>query len=407
MYYSAIGFLALLILLIENHDILLHRPRSGEAAAQRVYRRFLFAVLVYYITDILWGLLDSRGLHAAIFVDTTVYFIAMAVGVLFWTEYTITYLNTESMAGRFFIYAGRVFCAAVTLIVAVNIFTPVLFWFDESGAYHAGMFRHVILVVQILLLLLLSLYAFNLILQKRDGSITRFRAIELFGVIMAVFLFIQLFFPNLPLCSVAYMLGTCVLHAFVINDEKEAYKEGLEAALERERQYHEALDSALQMVRTDPLTGARSKRACIEAQANTDESIAAGTAPDFAVVVCDLNDLKHINDTQGHEIGDRFLKETWARICAAFPNSPVYRIGGDEFVAILQDEDYVNREALAAAFDREMAENARRGSGIVVTSGCAVFHRRRDQSFHAVFKRADEAMYRRKKELKTQYGPEG
>ena len=41
---------------------------------------------------------------------------------------------------------------------------------------------------------------------------------------MAACLFAQLWFPYLPLYSIAYMLGTCLLHAFVVNDEKEDYK---------------------------------------------------------------------------------------------------------------------------------------------------------------------------------------
>ena len=66
MYYSAIGLLAALILIIENQDILKNAKGSFEKPAWKVYRRFLYAVLVYYITDILWGILESRKLPTAI-----------------------------------------------------------------------------------------------------------------------------------------------------------------------------------------------------------------------------------------------------------------------------------------------------------------------------------------------------
>ena len=82
MYYSAIGLLAVLILLIESHEILLHPKDAFERPAWKVYRQFLFAVLGYYVTDILWGVLESRKLAVLLFADTTVYFIAMAAGVL-------------------------------------------------------------------------------------------------------------------------------------------------------------------------------------------------------------------------------------------------------------------------------------------------------------------------------------
>ena len=72
MYYSAIGLLAVLVLCIVNLDIL-RDPRVYDKPAWYVYRRFLFAVLVYYVTDILWGILDYKKLSGALFVDTTVY----------------------------------------------------------------------------------------------------------------------------------------------------------------------------------------------------------------------------------------------------------------------------------------------------------------------------------------------
>ena len=62
MYYSAIGVLAALILIIENQDVLVDTRKSFDKPAWTVYRRFLFTVLAYYITDILWGILESRKL---------------------------------------------------------------------------------------------------------------------------------------------------------------------------------------------------------------------------------------------------------------------------------------------------------------------------------------------------------
>lgn len=98
MYYATIGALALLILVIENQDILFRRGRSFETPAWRIYRRFLYAVLAYYFMDILWGLFESRKLPRLLFADTTGYFIAVAVGVLFWAEYTVACL--EELLGR-------------------------------------------------------------------------------------------------------------------------------------------------------------------------------------------------------------------------------------------------------------------------------------------------------------------
>ena len=121
MYYSAIGVLAVMILLIENHDILFRRNALLKLSAWGVYRRFLYAVLIYYITDILWGILESRRLAKWLFADTTIYFVAMAVGVLFWAEYMVAYLDDDSFFGRVLVYIGRGIAGMISLTTIINI----------------------------------------------------------------------------------------------------------------------------------------------------------------------------------------------------------------------------------------------------------------------------------------------
>lgn len=232
MYYAAIGLLAGLILLIENQDILLKRSDAFALPAWRVYRRFLFAVLIYYVTDILWGFLESRKLATLLFADTSVYFAAMAAGVLLWTQYTVTYLDEKNWFGKFLVYAGRILAALVAVFAVVNLFVPILFTVDADCVYRALPLRYVILTCQILLLLLISAHAFASIVRKREETEKRskYRTLSLFGLIMAAFLIAQLWYPYLPLYAIAYLLGTSLLRAFVIGDEKEAYRRELEEA---------------------------------------------------------------------------------------------------------------------------------------------------------------------------------
>ena len=83
MYYSMIGLLSALTLLIVNQDILFDHKASFGRPAWLVYRRFLYTVLIYYVTDILWGILENLKMGRLLFADTTAYFVAMAAGVLF------------------------------------------------------------------------------------------------------------------------------------------------------------------------------------------------------------------------------------------------------------------------------------------------------------------------------------
>ena len=232
MYYSAIGLLAVGVLIIVNRDILFHFDSSFAKPAWKKYRTFLFAVLGYYLTDILWGVFEYLKMEKQLFADTTIYFIAMSAGILFWAEFTVEYLEEKNRKGKLLILAGRIIAGLITLLVLVNVFIPVLFTVDESCIYTALPFRYAVLAGQILLLLTISVYALSTVIRMGNeaGKRNRYRTLASFGFIMAACLFAQLWFPYLPLYTIAYMLGTCLLHSFVANDEKEAYKRGQEEA---------------------------------------------------------------------------------------------------------------------------------------------------------------------------------
>ena len=131
MYYSAIGILAALVLLVENQDILFTRRDGFGTPAWKSYRGFLIAVLVYYASDIVWGILESQKLSGPLFLDTSIYFASIAVSVLFWTQFAVRYLDDKGGFGGFLLYAGRVFCGAVLVLVVINAFAPILFSVDD------------------------------------------------------------------------------------------------------------------------------------------------------------------------------------------------------------------------------------------------------------------------------------
>ena len=230
MYYAAIEMLAIMILLIENRDIFLNKDGAFELPAWKIYRRFLIAGLCYYITDVLWGIIESYKLPKLLFAETTVYFIAMAACILFWSEYVIVYLNEDNGFGAFFIRAGRVVAAFITMVTLINIFFPVLFAVDSETNYTALFMRGPVLLIQVVLLLMLSTYVFRALLKRKGVKVIerKYSTIELFGIIMSVFMLLQIWFVFWPLNSIAYMLGTCLLRAFVIGEEKEKYRRELE-----------------------------------------------------------------------------------------------------------------------------------------------------------------------------------
>jgi signal transduction histidine kinase/CheY-like chemotaxis protein len=156
----------------------------------------------------------------------------MAVGVLFWAEFTVTYLEEKRRSGRVLVFVGRLISGLIALLSIINIFTPVLFTVTPECVYNPLPVRYVMLGCQIILLLSISGYAFISMLRLAGGDRKRrrYRILASFGFIMAALLFAQLWFPELPLYTIAYMLGTSMLHTFVADDDKEEYKRGQEEA---------------------------------------------------------------------------------------------------------------------------------------------------------------------------------
>ena len=159
------------------------------------------------------------------------------------------------------------------------------------------------------------------------------------------------------------------------------------------------------MANTDSLTGVRNKHAYSENEAIINNQIRAGQLEKLAVVIGDINGLKQVNDTQGHAAGDQLIKDACVMMCEYFKHGAVFRIGGDEFVVLLQQKGYDTMPDVVSRFNRRVEENIKENA-VVVSIGYSTLLQK-DQQLQDVFKRADEMMYKRKKELKSMGAPTG
>ena len=204
---------------------------------------------------------------------------------------------------------------------------------------------------------------------------------------MALFVALQALYPLLPFYAIGCLLAGCIINTYVGVDERIIH--------------NRQLDSMKRAAHKDSLTNVRNATAYSESKRDLERDIRSGLIKEFGVVVFDLNDLKHINDTQGHEAGDRYIQAGCRLICTVFKHSPVFRIGGDEFVAILTNADYDERENLLVIFNTQIDTNLNNG-GVVVAAGLGLYDPSEDKNFDKVFEKADALMYIRKKELKNQ-----
>jgi diguanylate cyclase (GGDEF)-like protein len=144
-----------------------------------------------------------------------------------------------------------------------------------------------------------------------------------------------------------------------------------------------ALEELRARAATDPLTG-------LGHHATFHEALARARArhESIAVLMADVDGFKAINDTRGHQTGDRVLRETASALSGALRRGDeLFRIGGDEFAALIRVGDA--HEAVEAG--RRLREAVAELGEVTVSVGVAI--PRRDESDASLLARADEALY--------------
>ena len=179
--------------------------------------------------------------------------------------------------------------------------------------------------------------------------------------------------------------------------------ENIDAEINKEKEHMRALSTQKELARRDELTGIRNKMAFSELEQSIQENIDKGMDYlSFAFAVCDLNDLKKINDTEGHKAGDEYIKSAAKLLCEIFSHSPVFRIGGDEFAVFIRGDDFSMKDQLVDTLRKVSLSNRNRHEGPVIAAGLAEYDPSVDSSVSEIFDRADHLMYEDKRMLKGQ-----
>ena len=541
MYYASFGLLSLILHIIINNEILRTKADDIDTVSMKRYRKFLYIIMVYYITDILWGILTESHIVWLAYADTVLYFLSMAMSVLMWIRFVVEYLGRVGAKSTSLIYAGWVIFFFSVISLLVNFFNPIIFTIDAERGYVPGAARYMIFIILFLLQVVLSLYSVIVSLRSEGKDRIHYGTVAASGTGMAVFIILQTLYPLLPFYAVGCLVSTCLIHVFVEGDEKQemdarlqmvekkakteemknitfgqiaeslasnydaiyyvnaengkyagyssknAYGglaidrtgddffgdskknmfriihphdrariseimnhdylltaledrkmftadyrimigelachtrmsvrktsnsdhfiigvENIDDEIRKEHEHVQALNTERELARRDELTGTRNKTAYLELEQSLQKSIESGLEqPAFAIAIFDINDLKKINDGDGHKAGDDYIKSAAKLICDTFDHSPVFRIGGDEFVIFMQGDDYDDRDDLMLHFHEEILENILNDHGPVIASGMAEYIPGQDPAVSDVFKRADENMYNDKRDLKRSSG---
>lgn len=156
------------------------------------------------------------------------------------------------------------------------------------------------------------------------------------------------------------------------------------------------------MAYKDALTGIKNKTAYLQMVNQLKEDVHAN----YAIAVFDVNGLKKINDSLGHEAGDKLIYSAARCVCNYFTHSPVFRIGGDEFVSIINGADLNNCDIILQEMQKEMLERSKTNDpqNVIIASGLATIGTDAED-FDSLFKIADDRMYQNKISMKNGEAP--
>lgn len=203
------------------------------------------------------------------------------------------------------------------------------------------------------------------------------------------------FIRDNPLIDIAIIVVVIALLSVIVAQQR------IIRAKKEIKESHERVDDLNRRVFVDALTEVQNKGGFDEYMQNLEDQIERQESPEFAIVIFDCDDLKTVNDQYGHVKGDIYIKTASQLICRIFDQGPIFRIGGDEFAVVLQDEAYENRNELTEMFGKNVDESCATAENkweqASVEWGMAVYDPRSDTSVDDVVHRADKTMYENKR----------
>ncbi len=165
------------------------------------------------------------------------------------------------------------------------------------------------------------------------------------------------------------------------------------------KQLKERIDYINSLAYTDKLTGLKNNTSYLDAVSKINAEIEEKKAA-FSVFVIDINGLKYVNDTFGHQYGNKLIVTAAEIFTDIFGAENIYRVGGDEFVAITDETNELECHKIVEAFECAL-KNCSPEITLSAACGFAIFDSEKDTLYADAFKKADRQMYREKLRMKT------
>lgn len=321
--YSLTAFSFALVLLI----ILLHdRRRIVETKREeRAYWVLIKWTIFFCLQDAAWGICASDLVtdNLPLFISSTVFHLSTVATTFFWLYFILVYLGDRVKYPRLLLGIDGLVVLLQVVLLAINVKYPVIFHIID-GRYFTDAYRSLAFFNQYIVYLLIVIITGIVALSKKGASRDRFLAVFFFSLAPVFTGVFQWLYPDGPFYSMGYFFGCFIVHIFVVARDRE-----LLLNLQSKRE----IDEQTKLANTDELTSLLNRHAYEVAMS---QHHIAPSDDNFAYIAMDINGLKVVNDTLGHMAGDELIKGATdcMRICLG-SYGKLYRIGGDEFVAII------------------------------------------------------------------------
>lgn len=211
---------------IINFDSL-RNVRTNRSKDGKAYRMFLYSTFLYYMVDSSWGAFLRLDMRRSLHVASMAFYLCLALTVMAWCHFVNVYLHQSNKFGRRLTYFGNGFFVCEILALAGNEAVPYFFWIDEKG-FHPGPVRYLVFAVQVLVFMVVSFQTLAVALRSKGPRRRRNVTICTFSFGMVIFVILQDVALMVPLYTIGLILGNCILHVFVVEDEKSEYRKRLQ-----------------------------------------------------------------------------------------------------------------------------------------------------------------------------------
>lgn len=391
LYYVIDIVFAIVLIIILHHD---NKVRQAGNSHEKAFRLLINWVIFFCVQDAVWGYCASDAVKddMPLFISSSVFHLSTVTTTFFWLHYILEYLSDRIRYHKTLLWIDGIMMLLQLVLVVANFFTPLIFTVSR-GEYVPEYLRPLAFLNQYIVYLAICIITFICMLaangKRRDKYATVF-IFTLAPVLSGVF---QLLYPDGPFYAMGYFLGCFIIHMYVVTNERDELKR-IQATREMKEQ--------VKISNTDELTGLWNRRFY---ETNLQEYPTIPVEENFVFMSIDINGLKLVNDNLGHEAGDELIigaADCMKKCLGSYGR--VYRIGGDEFAAII----FATKEELNR-IEKDFEETIFQWKGKLIESLAMSYGIVTKQEFPSLSVRdiarlADERMYAAKEIYYSQKG---